>query len=225
VNTRRVPWRRWLVAAVGLVLVAAVAVLGSLAATYQPVQFGGYSGYGAGSAGDFPGVPVGAGRLVNNFGGQQGAIYVAPRRGAFTIIESITNTGPKPVTIEAVSVVAPGEQQLFPWPLNGSGLVKWALEEQLNPPLPRGVAACSDFAPCQLSRLSLASQESIELAIPVRFVDSCYESNGWTGTDSFYVEERFGPFTHWVKVADGVPYLFQEPEPAGTGPGTVCLAR
>jgi|SRR5271154_4711322 len=171
VITRRVSWRRWLIAAIGLVLVAAVAVLGSLA-----------------------------------------------------IIEGITNTGPRPVTIEAVSVVAPGGQQLFPWPLTGAGPVKWALEEQQNPPLPRSVAACSYSTPCQVSDLSLAPQESVALAIPVRFADSCFISNGWTGTDYVYVEERFGPFTHWVKVQDGVPYIFHEPEPAGLG-GSVCLAR
>jgi len=206
------------------VLVAAVAVLGSLAVTYQPVQFGGFYGWDAGIAGDFPGLPAGAGQRVNDFGAEQGDIYVAPRSAAFTITEGITNTGPTSVTIEAVSAVAPGEQQLIPWPLTGAGRVEWALEEQLNPPLPRSVAACSDSAPCQLSGLSLAPQESVALAIPVRFVDSCFISNGWTGTDAFYVEERFGPFTHWVRVQDGAPYIFHEPEPAGTG-GSVCLAR
>jgi hypothetical protein len=225
VGRRRVPGRRWLVAAAGLVLIAAVVVLWPLAATYQPVQFGGFYGGDPGSAGDFPGLPAGAGQPVNDFGAAQGDVYVAPRSAAFTIIEGITNSGPEAVTIEAVSIVAPGEQRLFPWPLTNAGRVEWALEEQSNPPLPRSVAACSYSAPCRVSDLSLAPQESIALAIPVRLVDSCYENNGWTGSGSFYVEERFGPFTHWVQVQDGVPYIFKEPEPAGTGPDTVCLAR
>jgi hypothetical protein len=205
---RRGPWRRWLVAAVSLVPVVAVAVLWPLAATYQPIQFGGLSSYGAGRAGDFPGAPAGAGQRVNDFGAQQGEIYVAPRSGAFTIVESIINTGPKPVTIEAVSALAPGRQAVLPWPLTSAGPVQWALTEQLNPPLPR----------------SVAPQEDITLAIPVRFSYSCYDKGGWTGTGYFYVEERFGPFTHWVKVPYGVPYLFHEPEPAGTG-GSVCPAK
>lgn len=223
---RRVSWRRWLAAAAGLVLVAAVAVIWSLAASYQPVQFGGFYGGDPGTAGDFPGLPAGAGQRVNDFGVEPGDIYVAPRRAAFTIIEGITNSGPRPVTIEAVSILAPGEQQqLFPWPLTNAGRVEWALEEQLNPPLPRSVTACSYSSPCQASGLSLAPQESVALAIPVRLVDSCYENGGWTGSDAFYVEVRFGPFTHWVQVQDGAPYIFKEPEPAGTGPDTVCPAR
>jgi hypothetical protein len=223
-SRRRLRWWHWLIAASGLVLVAAVAVLWPLAATYQPVQFGGAAGGDPGSSGFFPGMPAGAGQRVNYFGAQQGQIYVAPRSGAFTIVESIINTGPKPVTIEAISALAPGWQQVLPWPLTSAGPVQWALFEQTNPPLPRSVAACSYSTPCQLSHLSLAPQEDIELAIPVRFVDACYDTSGWTGASFFYVEERFGPFTHWVKVPYGTPYLFHEPEPAGTG-DSICLAR
>ena len=38
----------------------------------------------------------------------------------------------------------------------------------------------------------------------------------------FYVEERFGSFMHWVKVPYGTPYVFNEPEPRGTG-DSACL--
>jgi hypothetical protein len=221
---RRVPWRRWLVAAIGVSLLAAVAVLWSLAATYQPVQFGGRSGYGA-----FPGMPPGAGQLVNTVGGLQGDIYVAPRRGAFTITESITNAGPKQVTIEAVCAVDycrtwPPGYALTPYPVTGAGPVKWELQSQLNPPLPGSVAACSYKTPCQLSHLSLVPQETVNVAIPVQFAYACFEKGGWSGTDYFYVEERFGPFVHWVRVPYGIPYVYQAPDPPGT-PGTSCPAK
>jgi len=28
----------------------------------------------------------------------------------------------------------------------------------------------------------------------------CYDPDGWTGTDVFYVKERFLFFTHWVAI-------------------------
>ncbi len=203
----------------------AAGVLWALAATYQPVEFGGLSGGGgAGTPGDFPGLPAGSAQLVNNFGGQQGEYYFSPRRDAFTIITSIGNNGPKPVTIEAVSAIDPSqanEPAPILWPLASAGPVKWALEET-DPQLPRSVRACTYSTPCQLRHLSLEPQEYITFAIPVRFVDFCFEKNGSTGASYFYVEERFGPFTHWVKVPYGVPYLFEEPEPGGT-PDAVCL--
>src|SRR5580698_4354677 len=224
VNRSRRPWRRRLAAGFGLLLLVAVGVLWALAATYQPVQFGGLGGGGAGTPGDFPGLPAGSAQLVNNFGGLQGEYYFSPRRDAFTIITSIGNNGPKPVTIEAVSALDPSqanEPSSLRWPLASAGPVKWALE-QTDPQAPRSVRACTYSTPCQLGHLSLEPQEYITFAIPVRFVDSCFEKDGSTSASSFYVEERFGPFTHWVKVPYGVPYLFEEPEPAGTG-GASCL--
>jgi hypothetical protein len=221
VSRRRLRWWHWLVAAVSLVLVAAVAVLWPPAATYQPVQFGGASGGSAGVRGLYPGMPSAAtGRLVNNFGGQQGEIYVAPRRGAFTIIESIVNTGPQSVTIEAVSAVLPGQLGLG-WPLTNAGTAMWALFEP-SPGLPRGAEACSYSKPCSVPGLSLAPGEDISVAFPVRFTTACYQKDVWAGADSFYVEERFGPFTHWVKLQLGTPLLFNQPEPVGTGPDVTC---
>jgi hypothetical protein len=68
---RRHPWRRRSLIAAGTLLAAAVTVLGVLAGTYQPLEFGGQSAFGNGY---FPSLPNGTGlRLVNTFGGQTGS--------------------------------------------------------------------------------------------------------------------------------------------------------
>ncbi len=73
---------------------------GVVAGLYQPVGFGGYRGPG------FPGLPAGVGlRDVNTFGLSNGDLYVPPQRGVFTLTESIQNSGPLAVTIEAVTVI------------------------------------------------------------------------------------------------------------------------
>src|SRR4051794_24598356 len=96
-------WGRWLAAAVVAAVVALV-VLGELAAHYQPLRFGG------GSGGDFPGLPTTVGaRAVNTFGGMDGALYIPPQPGAFTVSESIGNAGSRPVTILAVRLLPPGD--------------------------------------------------------------------------------------------------------------------
>ena len=93
-SRRRSPWRWWLLG-LGALVVAAVVVLAVLAATYQPVQFGGAWG------GNFPGMPAGKGiRDVNTFGGATGQTYVPPQSGVFTITESIYNPGPEPASDE-----------------------------------------------------------------------------------------------------------------------------
>ncbi len=62
-------------AAAIVVLVIALVVLGLLAATYQPLVFGGAK------AAQFPGLPIAKGeRTVNNFGGlASGDLYIPPR--------------------------------------------------------------------------------------------------------------------------------------------------
>src|SRR5579864_6775287 len=115
-RTRRHPWRRRALVAVGALLAAAVVVLAVLAGTYQPIRFG--DTYG----GDFPGLPHGTGlRSVNTFAGATGEIYVPPQSGAFSVIPSIYNDGPLSVTIEAVSILSPQQQADAsrgdaPWP-------------------------------------------------------------------------------------------------------------
>ena len=98
----RPAWRRRSLIALGALLAAAVVVLALLAGTYQPVQ------YGESGGGTLPGMPAAKGiQSVNTFGNAQGETYVPPRLGVFTITESIRNTGPQPVTIEAVSILSP----------------------------------------------------------------------------------------------------------------------
>ena len=47
-----------------------------------------------------------------------------------------------------------------------------------------------------------------------------------TGIDTFYVKERFGPFTHWVTVQFPQPLTMREPEARGSVPANdrVCLS-
>ena len=82
------PWPGWPYCSL-----AALVVLVVLAGAYQPIQFGGASGV------SFPGLPTAAGlRSVNTFGLQWGQFYVPPQLGAFTVVESVENTGPETVT-------------------------------------------------------------------------------------------------------------------------------
>jgi hypothetical protein len=206
--------------AAGVLLVAAVVVLWTLAATYQPVQFGEMSG------GVSPGMPAGSGlRTVNNFGVPPGEIYVPPQRGAFTVGESIVNTGPEPVTIEAVSMVAPetsssagnAPSPFIPaYPLVPAGPVKWYLPYSgpvLRVDLPAG---CSYAEPCPLRGLTLPPiNAAIVVEMQVRFSSDCYTKGAFAEDTDFYVEEKFGPFTHWVAVPLPIPYLF--PSPIGQG--------
>jgi hypothetical protein len=106
---RRWSWRRRILLALVALVATAVVILAVLAGTYQPVQFG--EAYG----GAFPGLPAGtAFRTVNNFGGATGQTYIPPQRGVFTLTESIQNTGPQTVTIEAVSILSPQVQAPTP---------------------------------------------------------------------------------------------------------------
>ncbi len=134
-NRRRHPWRRRSLLAAGTLLAAAVTVLGVLAGTYQPIEFGGQWSTASGSN-YFPELPSGTGlRSVNTFAAQTGQLYVPPQSGVFTIAESIYNNGPKPVTIEAVSILSPQNQAYAaegesPWPLVPAGPVHWTLQIQ-----------------------------------------------------------------------------------------------
>jgi hypothetical protein len=132
---RRHPWRRRSLIAAGALLAAAVTVLGVLAGTYQPLEFGGQWST-AGGSNYFPGLPSGTGlRSVNTFGERTGQVYVPPQGGVFTVMESIYDNGPKPVTIEAVSILSPQNQAYAaegesPWPVVPAGPVHWTLQIQ-----------------------------------------------------------------------------------------------
>jgi hypothetical protein len=187
-------------------VVVALVVGGILVTTYQPLRFAGAAG------GRFPGLPVGSeGRLVNSFASASGDYYVPPQRTAFTIVESLQNTGPLAVTIEAVSMLPPGSS----WPLVPAGRVLYMpayytyKEHQWTSGRPvRG--------------LSLSPQQGVEVGIPVRTADPCYVPNSGASLRVFYVEERFLAFTKWVAVPLGMSVVLREPEPQSDSPGLVC---
>jgi hypothetical protein len=213
---RRHPWRRRSLLAAGALLAAAVTVLGILAGTYQPIEFGGQWSTASGSN-YFPGLPSGTGlRSVNTFGAHTGQLYVPPQAGVFTVTESIYNNGPKPVTIEAVSILSPQDQAIAagggsPWPLVPAGPVHWTLQIQGLPHAGRGRGT-------SVAGATLRPGQGLLLGFPLRLSGNgaCYTTGGWTGVDTFYVKERFGPFTHWVTVQFREPLTMHEPPSVAT---------
>ena len=149
-----------------------VVVAGVLAGTYRPVGFGGYWG------GSFPGLPTGVGlRDVNTFGMSNGDVYVPPQRGIFTVNESIQNSGSLAVTIEAVTLIRPGQTRISTWPLRTAGQTMYLPEYGPRPAMGRRVAG-----------LSLRPGQAIVVGIPARLRSACYAPNGWTGVNVFYVK-------------------------------------
>ena len=188
--------RRWWLVALGGLAAVGLIVTGVLAVTYQPVGFGGSWG------GGFPGLPSGVGvRTVNTFGDANGALYVPPQRGVFSLTESIQNFGLLPVTIEAVTVVRPGQAGISPWPLRPGGTTLYLPEYGPRPATGRPVAG-----------LSLRPGQAIVVGIPARLSSGCYVPNGWSGATFFYVKERFLFFTRWVALRLGTRLIFHEPE-------------
>jgi hypothetical protein len=211
-------WWRWLLAAVIALLLSAVVVLWSMAAAYQPVQFGG----GFSPPGDFAGMPAGTGlRLVNNFAMDPGQLYVPPQNDRFGVVGSLYNGGPSAVTIEAVTVVNPGQPSgIPPYPLIPDGTPQW-LSVTIGP----GQPSCPATMACSVAGLVLRPGQQIEVAIPVRFTYACDLTDGWFTVRDLFVRIRFGPFTQWVTGALSYPYVFHETEPPGTEKqGEVCAS-
>ncbi|MGO9910669.1 MAG: hypothetical protein ACLPQS_05860 [Acidimicrobiales bacterium] len=198
--------RKMLILALAVVLVAAIAVLGSLAGTYQPLQFGG--GWG----GTFPGLPTAKGmRTVNNFGVWPGDTYIPPQAGAFTISESVVNRGPYAVTIEAVTIAGPNSFASDQWPVRSVGAVRYYSMSGRTPSTGRSVRG-----------LVLGPNSDVYIGLPVRFVSACTEG-GFTELDQFYVQERYLIFTHWVAIPFGQPIMMKSPAmPNQSGAGIVC---
>ena len=214
----RPAWRRRSLIALGALLTAAVVVLALLAGTYQPVQFGDAGG------GTLPGMPAARGiQTVNTFGGAQGETYVPPQLGVFTITETIQNTGPQPVTIEAVSILSPAEQAsqaqgIALSPLTPAGPVRW--QNMITAPdQPRPISGTS------VAGLSLRPGEDIYVSIPVRLIGTCYDKQSFDTTDALYVKERFLTFTHWVTITFDIPFIFRHPSNPGGEPAAdlTCL--
>ncbi len=195
-------WRRRSLLALGALVATAVVILAVLAGIYQPVE-------GSDTPGDaFPGLPAVTGlRLVNTFGGAAGEMYVPPQHGVFHLTGSIVNTGPQTVTILAVSILSPQQQAedtqsgLAPWPLTSAGTVRWLRLGPAHAP------SLGSFP----SSVSLAPDQVIDVGIPLRMSGRCYDPNGYFGDSTFYVEERFLLFTHWVAVQFPLQWIFHSP--------------
>jgi hypothetical protein len=145
-----------------------------------------------------------------------GQTYVPPQAGIFTITESIYNPGPETVTIEAVSILSPQQQAqtasgIIPWPLIPAGPVQWMLDGH-SPRQP------GPFGGTSVAGVSLAPGQLIAFGIPLRLRSACYTPGGWTGIDTFYVEERFLAFSHWVAVRVQSPLLLRSPADSGVPP-------
>jgi hypothetical protein len=125
VRTRRHPWRRRILLGLGGLIAAAAVILGILAGTYQPLQFGEEAGL------RFTGLPTATGvKFVNTFGRSPGDWYFPPQAGAFTVVLSLANRGTQPVTIEAVSMASPDQQAeqaqgVALWPFTPVGRPLW----------------------------------------------------------------------------------------------------
>jgi hypothetical protein len=160
-------------------------------------------------------------RLVNNFAMDPGQMYVPPQGDRFGVVGSLYNSGPRPVTIEAVTVVSPDQAAApTPYPLVPDGTPQW-LAVTSGP----GMEPCSATGACPVAGLVLRPGQPIEVAIPVRFTYACDLTNGWMSVSDFYVRVRFGPFTRWVTGALSYPYVFHETEPPGRAKqGEVCAS-
>ena len=205
-ETAAVPsWRRrwrWLVTAAGLLVVALVAVLTPLAATYQPITWGGV---------EFD--PTGVGiRPVNTFGFYREDFYVPPQRGEFTFFASIENQGSRAVIIEAVTV----PQLDKGYPLGLAGPVLYSRD------IPTGRAMPPHSHP--LHDVTLGPAQGIFIGIRLR-TPSCASTDGWTYIPSFYVKERFGFFTHTVALPwsmNGGALIMRDPGGHPGGVNTFC---
>jgi hypothetical protein len=151
--------------------------------------------------------PVGL-RLVNDFAGAPGDLYLPQQRGTFTLTASIENDGRFAVTIEAIALSGPGETP--PWPLVVAG-----------PPAYLPYSSLERSRPAPVAGLSLAPGGSILIALPTRMAYRCFINAGWTGTDAVWVKERFLTTTNWYPVALELPIVLREPQPVGT-PGAIC---
>jgi hypothetical protein len=67
---------------------------------------------------------------------------------------------------------------------------------------------------------------AVFIGVPVQ-TPRCYIPRAWQVLDEFYVKERFGPFTKWVRIPLMQPFLLQAPAgpPNQPASGVVCLSR
>jgi len=181
----RVLWW-WSLAGFGVLAVSALIAVSVLAATYQPLSFGGTGN----SAELFPGLPAGQGiHPVNTVGGLHEDFYIPPQRGTFSLFVDIYNGGSYAVTIESVSLPSGG-------PVTLAGPVRYSTP---------GMGG-SDMIPPPISRVLhivvLRPGQDLFLGFPVR-TWPCAQQYGWASEPSFNVKMRFALFTRTVAMPWG----------------------
>jgi hypothetical protein len=198
-HRRRLLW--WSPAAV---IALAAVILTLLAASYQPLQPGGFGG------GSFPGLRTGKGiTWVSQYIPNGPYLYVPIQRGTFGLAASVVNRGSFPVTIVGIS-----QQQGSPF--TAAGPARYLTEAELGP-------VNFTRTPRHLLRdLTLAPGQAIEIGMPLR-IEYCAQHGGYVGEDVFLVTERFLWFTRTVPmpfVGYGQPVVTNaeggQPGPAGT---------
>src|SRR5258708_4348576 len=209
-GTRRVRIGRWIAVGAGFVATVAL-VLGLLAKHYQPLGLWNLIG-------GFPGMhqPAHA-RSVNDFGGQIGELYIPHRDQTFAASVSLFNSGSFAVTIEAVSRAPPHPG--YPWALSPAGpVLHWTENMVPGPPDPGRPIAGTVLTP--------GDGRGMYVAVPVR-PPRCYIPRAFQVLASFYVKERFGPFTKWVRIPLMQPLLVNAPAepPNQPGQGIICAGR
>ncbi len=205
-SPRGTSWLRryWLLGACGLLVAAALAAAVAFGSTYQPVTYGEVAVAIQGSVQT---------RIVNNFGNMTGQLDIPPqpaRNGA--LIVSLTNTGPYPVTIKAVGILANSEQ---------AGLVN-ALEYQNGPVTyvparPDGPLVTSSSP--RIAGATLRPGQNAEIRIPFR-TPACWLPRSRILVTSFWVTTKFLWRTrtfaiNWTRPddPDGNAIMSQIPDP------------
>ncbi len=190
---------RWWATRLGLaalfLLVDAAVLLFFVVARYQPVASAG------GPSGPFPGAAPPAGtRMVNDFGGVPGQLYVPPQLGTFSLRTTVANVGSHSVSILAMQLYAPSSP--VQWPFVAAGPIRYRLEGS-PAPLPTWTLRNS---------VELSPHESFDVALPVRFADTCFLRGAYATVDEVWVEEQWLWFRRWVQLPIG-PVIVEDPEP------------
>jgi hypothetical protein len=198
------PRRRWLLGSATLLLAAALLAAVLLSAAYQPVRYGDDAAAVQG--------PVSSSiRAVNTFGNMRGQLYIPPQHAADgTLLVSLANTGPYPVTIESVSMPS------YPNALNDqTGPATYLL----LPPIgvrPKMPTASSP----KIAGATLRPGTDVLIRIPFR-TPGCWMSGGST-VSSFLVTATFLWWTHTFAVSwtppwdpNGGAIMSQLPNPNG----------
>src|SRR5215469_11287795 len=188
----RVHWwhrRRWLTGAGALILAAALGVAVALASNYQPVRYGQV-------------IPAVQGalnvRTVNDFGGNHGQIYIPPQPATpGSLILSLMNTGPYPVTIKSVSIPQ------YPNAVNQQTGAATYVSLGRNWPQPKGWPVPTGSSPI-VGGATVRPGENILIRIPFR-TPMCW-TRGWSFVSTFSVTTKFLWWTHTFEVSWTSPH-------------------